>query len=173
MSRVVLQNHEAQRRFGQPRSAAAYNKELSSMTQEARTDRWNWLMSIYKVRQVNQALGTVCYWGGSPCLSAFTPRQTMHCRARSRRNLGSMSMLCSGLYVTVYPAHRALQGWTVRYFGIVEPAGHTYTCSHSVSCSSYMHSNVVACQACQVMIHSMCMVKQYRHQHSHEEAEFA
>ena len=49
MSRVILQNKEAQRRFGQPRSAAAYSKELGSMTPEARKDRWNWLMDIYKV----------------------------------------------------------------------------------------------------------------------------
>lgn len=49
ITRVILQNSEAQRRFGQPRSAAAYAKELGLMTAEARRDRVNWLMDIFKV----------------------------------------------------------------------------------------------------------------------------
>jgi len=49
MSRVIVQNAEAIKSFGMPRSQAAYNSMLSKLSEEARSERRKWLMSILRV----------------------------------------------------------------------------------------------------------------------------
>ena len=49
MSRVIVQNAEAIKSFGMPRTQAAYNSMLSKLSEEARTERRKWLMSILQV----------------------------------------------------------------------------------------------------------------------------
>ena len=46
MSRVLMCNTECLRRFGNPRSQAAYSSILSSMSKDSRKARRTWLMKI-------------------------------------------------------------------------------------------------------------------------------
>lgn len=54
MSRVIMCNTECLRRFGSPRSQAAYSSILGNLSEDARKARHTWLMNIL------QASSTVC-----------------------------------------------------------------------------------------------------------------
>ncbi|KAL0050499.1 hypothetical protein WJX82_000833 [Trebouxia sp. C0006] len=55
MSRVIVQNAEAIKSFGMPRTQAAYNSMLSKLSEEARTERRKWLMSILRAGKYLQS----------------------------------------------------------------------------------------------------------------------
>ncbi len=49
MSRVIVHNAECVKHFGMPRTQAAHNSLLSKLSEEARSGRRKWLMSILRV----------------------------------------------------------------------------------------------------------------------------
>ncbi len=49
MSRVIVHNAECIKSFGMPRTQAAYNSMLSKLSEEARSERRKWSMSILRV----------------------------------------------------------------------------------------------------------------------------
>ncbi|KAL0019791.1 hypothetical protein WJX77_003107 [Trebouxia sp. C0004] len=55
MNRVIVQNSEAIKSFGMPRTQAAYNSMLSKLSEEARTERRKWLMSILRAGKFQQS----------------------------------------------------------------------------------------------------------------------
>ncbi|DBA79866.1 TPA: hypothetical protein ACH3X1_008215 [Trebouxia sp. C0004] len=55
MSRVIVYNAECLKHFGMPRTEAAYNSLLSNLSEEARSAKRKWLMSILRAGKFQQS----------------------------------------------------------------------------------------------------------------------